>query len=189
MRFFLALEIPEECKAELEGIQKNLKEILSPPDIRLLDRGKLHLTLAFVGEQPETLKEDLTQVLIEAAKGESPFSITPAYLDGFPHLHMAHVLWVGVKGDIGQLMVIRHKIKDGLINLHLDVDERRFIPHIALAKANNLKITKQQEEQIEKLIDWEEFAPIRISSLKLFESIPNKGFHEHNTLAEVSLRP
>ena len=187
MRFFLALEIPEESKKELEEIQKNLSQIL--PDIRILDSNKLHLTLAFVGEQPESLKDSLVEVLKEASKNESAFSITPDYLDGFPHLHSAHVLWVGVKGEIGQLMVIRHKIKDGLVNLHLDVDARRFIPHIALAKASNLKISKQQEEQIQRVMEGKEFAPIKITSLKLFESIANKGFHEHNTLAEVLLRP
>lgn len=184
MRFFIALEIPDENKFELQEIQRKLKEIL--PDIRLSELNKLHLTLAFVGEQSPDLLGPLTTVLEDAARGEEPFEVTPSYIDGFPHFHRAKVLWVGVKGDIDKLMVIRHKIKDGLIRLKQDVDERRFIPHIALGKVNNVKITKEQEEALQAFME-KDFSPIRVSSLKLFESVANQGFHHHNTLTKIPL--
>jgi RNA 2',3'-cyclic 3'-phosphodiesterase len=185
MRYFIALEIPEENNQQLKIVQDKLLSIL--PNIKLTDYSKLHLTLAFIGEQPESISTKLSEVINQAAAGIPSFEVTPSYVDGFPHLHQARVLWAGVKGDVDKLMTIRHRIKDGLVALDLDVDERRFIPHIALAKARDLKISKTQEEQIRAVISLN-LSPIKVSSIKLFQSIPNHGFHEHNTLAEAVLR-
>lgn len=184
MRFFIALEIPDTSKDDLFQVQDKLKKLT--PGFRPAQIDKLHLTIAFVGEQPETLKEPLIEVMGKAAEGISPFTITPGYIDGFPHLHSAKVLWIGVKGDIDKLLLIRHKIKDGLAHLNLDVDERRFIPHIALGKVANFNLSPSQELELQK-IESRNFDPILVNNIKLFESTPNHGFHKHNTLAEIKL--
>ncbi|OGE36894.1 2'-5' RNA ligase [Candidatus Daviesbacteria bacterium RIFCSPLOWO2_01_FULL_43_38] len=208
MRFFIALEIPTDSRQQLETVQQELEQII--PGIRLTNNGKLHLTIAFIGEQPDKLQGDLTQVLQKAAQGISPFSITPAYIDGFPSLHHTHTFWVGVKGDTDKLMVLRERIKDGLISLGLDIDERRYVPHIAIGKMNNnFSLQPDQENKLQALM-MDNFEPIQITSIKLFESIPEEparialpeaaaslqagtqsvaggGFHTHNTLAEIPL--
>lgn len=185
MRFFIALEIPEESRKQLEMVQESLGKII--PTVKLTNNDKLHLTIAFIGEQPDKLQVDFTRVIQEAVQGILPFKITPAYIDGFPHLHQAHTFWVGVKGDIDKLMIIRERIKDGLENLGLDTDERRYTPHIAIAKINNnFSLQPDQEKKLQEIM-IDNFDPIRISSIKLFESIPEHGFHTHNTLAEIPL--
>lgn len=185
MRFFIALEIPEECRRQLEVVQNELEKII--PGLRLTNNEKLHLTIAFIGEQSEEMKEKLGRVVKEATFGITPFVITPAYIDGFPDLHHAHTFWVGVSGDIDKLMVIRERIKDGLLGLGLDTDDRRYIPHIAIAKTDNsFRLHPEQEAKLQQLM-LDHFQPIQISSIKLFESIPEEGFHKHNTLAEISL--
>lgn len=184
MRFFIALEIPEETRQELLQVQLKLKELI--PGVRLTDNGKLHLTITFIGEQPEGIKEQLTQVIRQASIGISPFMVTPSYLDGFPHMHTAHTLWIGVKGDTDKLYLLRHRIKDGLVGLNLEIDERRFIPHVAIAKVNHFKLADWQERKLQQTM-LQDFSPIKVSSVKLFESIPEHGFHQHNTLVEVKL--
>lgn len=184
MRFFIALEIPEESKQELEDVQEKLKALI--PQFRPSFPDKLHLTIAFVGEQQDDLKDRLVEVMTRASQEISGFSVTPAYIDGFPHLHCAKVLWIGVKGDIDKLFIIRHRIKDGLMDLHLSVDERRFVPHIALGKVSDFSLSGYQEREFEK-IEMQTFKPIQVTSIKLFESIANEGFHKHNTLAEIKL--
>ncbi len=182
MRFFVALEIPEESRKEIAQVQKQISHLI--PNLRLTNPENLHLTIAFVGEQPDHLKERLIEIMKIAAEDIPPFTVTPAYIDGFPHLHTAHILWVGVKEDIDKLYELRHHIKDGLSALNLPVDQRRFVPHIAIAKVKNLNLTPEVEKQLEEIMSTS-FSPINISSVKLFESIPDEGFHRHNTLAEI----
>lgn len=184
MRFFIALEIPKETKQELAELQLKVKRII--PGLKTSDPENLHLTIVFVGEQPTELRDPLVGILSKAIEGVEPFSVAPAYIDGFPSLHHARVLWIGVKGDIDKLFIIRERIKDGLKTLHLNTDERRFIPHIALGKLTRFNLSQQQESQLEEL-DTHFLEPINVTAVKLFESIPNHGFHSHNTLAEIKL--
>jgi RNA 2',3'-cyclic 3'-phosphodiesterase len=184
MRFFISLEIPENSREQLAEVQNKLIQII--PSLKPTDPDKLHLTIAFVGEQPDQLKEPLIEVLNKSVDGIHPFTVTPAYIDGFPNLHHAHVVWVGVKGDIDKLFMVRERIKDGLISLKMDADERRFIPHIALGKTSSFDLIPEQELEIEKL-EQLQFNPIQVTSIKLFESVPDHGLHSHNTLAEIKL--
>jgi|SRR5579884_791565 len=184
MRFFIALEIPVENRKELRKVQEELKELV--PEVRLTDNDKLHITLAFIGEQPEDLKEPLIDVLNNSAKDIQPFEVKPSYIDGFPNIHRPHTIWIGVNGEIDKLLHIRERIKDGLLSLQLPVDERRFTPHIAIAKTGNLRISAQTEELLQQLMVGN-FDPIIVQSIKLFESVPDEGFHRHNTLAEIKL--
>lgn len=185
MRFFIALEIPGENKLQFQAIQQSLHTLI--PQARLTALDKIHLTLAFLGEQPESFKDTLIEIIKSAAKGIPPFEITPAYIDGFPNLHHPQVLWVGVNGHIEKVLLIRERIKDGLESFSLPIDERRFVPHISIAKLNNsFRVDRNLEENLEK-IATNNFDPIKITTIKLFESAPDGGLHKHNTLAEVKL--
>lgn len=185
MRFFIALEIPSENIPAFQSIQHELHTLI--PQAKITNVDKIHLTLAFIGEQLDTLQDKLVNVIREATIDIPAFEVTPAYIDGFPDIHHPHVLWVGVKGDIDKILLIREGIKDGLESLHLPVDVRRFTPHISIAKLNgDFKISRALEVKLEKIMT-KSFDEIKISSIKLFESLPQKGFHKHNTLAEVNL--
>ncbi len=185
MRFFIALEIPSQNLAQFKAIQASLHTLI--PQSKLTGLDKIHLTLAFIGEQADNLKADLARVIQKSAQNIPSFEITPAYIDGFPTIHNPKVLWVGVKGDIDKILLIRERIKDELEDLYLPIDDRRFTPHITIAKLNRpFQVNRHLEEELEKIMALN-FEPIQVSSIKLFESIPNEGFHKHNTLAEVKL--
>lgn len=182
MRFFIAIEIPKNSRQELKALQDEIKDLI--PEAMITENEKLHITVAFIGEQPEDLKGQLAGVIKEAVKGLRSFSLTPAFLDGFPSIHNPHTVWVGVKGDIDKLFVLRERIKDGLNNLKIQTDERRFIPHIAIAKTYKFHLTEEAEKKFQSLM-FDTFSPIGVHSIKLFESVPDEGFHKHNTLAEI----
>lgn len=185
MRFFIALEIPEDSKAELEQVQHALENLI--PQINITKDEKLHLTIAFVGEQPDKLKGPLIQAIETAVDNIPQFSVTPAYIDAFPRLHHPHIIWCGVKGDIDKLYVLRERIKDNLEKLNLEMDERRFTPHITLGKVDNFDLPAQTEESLQRLMMQTQFKPIQIKSIKLFASTLDGTFHTHNTLAEIKL--
>lgn len=184
MRFFIALEIPDKNRTELIKTQQKIKQII--PEIRLTDPDKLHITIAFVGEQDKGLADDLIKIITASTDGVSPFTLTPGAMGGFPSLHDPSVLWMGVNGELDKLLIIEERIRDGLSSLNLSVDSRRYIPHIALGKTTNIKLGRSQEDEVLK-VALDEFSPIEISSIKLFESVPTGTLHVHNTLAEIKL--
>lgn len=186
MRFFIALEISDTNRAKLQSLQSKLHTLI--PQLNITYPQKLHVTIAFIGDQKDEIKDSLIQVLQQAAKGIAPFEVSPAYIDGFPNIHIPDVLWMGIKGDIDKLFILHERIKDGLKHLQLPVDERRFIPHITIAKwPEPYRISDDLELEIEQLGSSIHFDPIKVTGIKLFESIPDQGFHHHNTLAEIKL--
>jgi 2'-5' RNA ligase len=184
MRFFIALELPQSSRNQLREVQQNIKKLI--PQAKLTDNDKLHITITFIGDQPDEFKESLIQIIKTAVQGISPFNLTPSYIDGFPNIHNPNILWVGVKGDIDKLIIITERIRDGLRDYNLDVDQRRFVPHIAIAKLRNFHTEDSIEHELQTMI-FGEFNSINVTSIKLFESIPDEGFHKHNTLAEIPL--
>ena len=184
MRFFIALEIPETDRIQIQEVQQKLIQLI--PEANLTNPEKLHLTIAFIGDQSESAKEKLIEIIKNSALNIQPFTVTPSYIDGFPHIHTANTLWIGINGEIDELYKLRHHIKDGLESLNLPVDQRRFVPHIAIAKLINFEMTPEIENKLEEIMN-QPFSPITITSVKLFESVPDKGLHQHNTLAEIQL--
>jgi len=184
MRFFIALDLPEESKTQLQAVQESVKQLI--PEAKITAGDKLHITIAFLGEQPDELQADLENVIKKAVVDIPPFILTPAYIDGFPSIHHPNTLWVGVKGDVDKLLVITDRIKDRLRELALQVDERRFVPHIAIAKFSDYHTPEEVEKNLQTMI-FGKFNPITISSIKLYESVADGGFHKHNTLAEITL--
>lgn len=186
MRFFIALHIPPKNQIEIKNVQQELIKIF--PNIFLTEPEKLHVTIVFVGEQPEEMQISLEEIMKQAAIDIPSFELTPGYIDGFPHLHNPHTLWIGVKDDVDKLYILRERIKDGLSNLNEPVEQRRYVPHIAIAKMPpEFQITQTEERQLEKIMQ-KKFSPIQITSIKLFQSIPNHDFHTHNILVEIPLR-
>ncbi|MDO8638145.1 MAG: hypothetical protein Q7R43_01105 [Candidatus Daviesbacteria bacterium] len=71
----------------------------------------------------------------------------------------------------------------------MDTEDRRYIPHIAVGKVNsNYILSEHQEARLQEMAVRKDFESINIVSIKLFESIPEEGFHRHNTLAEIPLK-
>lgn len=184
MRFFIALEIPEHARQHLKIVQDQLEKIL--PSARLTNSEKLHLTLVFIGEQPDSLKSTLVQIINQAVLGIAPFQVTPSFIDGFPTIHKPHTLWIGVSGAVDKLHLIRERIRDGLQRIEFPTDERRFVPHIAIAKFKSILVTPDQEAILQTLVP--PLDPIIVSSIRLFESVPEGVFHRHNTLADIKLK-
>lgn len=73
MRLFIALEIPSENILQFQDIQAKLHTLI--PQVRITALGKIHLTLTFLGEQPDEFKEKLIQIIRDAVQGISSFEV------------------------------------------------------------------------------------------------------------------
>ena len=75
MRIFLAIDLPDAIRGELERLQEHL------PVGRPVPSENLHLTLSFLGEQSEYVCEDVHEVLIDVHA--EPFDLRLAGLGTF----------------------------------------------------------------------------------------------------------
>jgi 2'-5' RNA ligase len=103
------------------------------PDARWIKPESLHVTLKFIGEQPEAaveqIKNSLRTIAIEPAE---------IYLHGhgfFPTAKSPRVFWIGL--DPGpQLAALAAAIDDQTAALGIPKETRAFSPHLTLARSS-----------------------------------------------------
>jgi 2'-5' RNA ligase len=126
MRLFFAVELPSEA---LGGLQPS-----DDTDYRWVDPSLLHVTLAFLGEQPETRLDVLQSVGAAAARASSPAHLKLGESGSFGPRRAPRVLWVGLDGDIASMNALQSHVNGELLEAGFSIEDRPFTPHITLAR-------------------------------------------------------
>ena len=124
-RLFVAIDLPAQLKIALTGFSREL------PAARWVSPAELHLTLRFIGE----VDHERLSAIRSALSGISfaAFSLALRGVGHFPPGRRPRVLWVGM--DPSQsLMLLQQELELALIEAGVTPDERRFSPHITLAR-------------------------------------------------------
>ncbi len=132
MRLFVAVNFPDETVDFLyDKVTKLKKEALSLNPSR---RENLHLTLAFIGEttSDEKAKKVLSEIDFES------FEITVSTLGKFSR-DAGDIYWAGIDresdgGSFGKLEKLAYEVQDKLRAVGFEIENRRFSPHITLAR-------------------------------------------------------
>ena len=124
IRAFLALALPESIRAGLA-----LEQALLPLP-RRVERENLHLTLAFLGEQPPDLLEEL-HLALEGRRFEG-FELTLQGLGHFGHAR-PRAVWAGVAPNPA-LMALQHSLVRIARRLGIPPAQDRFLPHVTLGR-------------------------------------------------------
>ena len=95
---------------------------------------RLHLTMEFLGEQPESGVPALTAALSGAVGRHAPVSLALRGLGAFPNLRAPRIVWMGVEPD-PKLELLQHDLARVCGELGYERDARAFRPHITLGRA------------------------------------------------------
>jgi 2'-5' RNA ligase len=145
IRAFLAVELTEDLRAQLAGIQQNLKQRLSrefSKDVRVswVQPSSIHLTVKFLGDTDEQLVEPMREALEEAMAGHRVIRIPIERLGVFPRAQQPRVLWVGSseaweKSDIAKRLTSLHQEVEACCrSFGLSSDDKLWSPHLTLAR-------------------------------------------------------
>lgn len=99
---------------------------------------QIHLTLRFIGEVDEALFRKIIANL--AAVETEPLILKIRGIDQFPPRRLPRILWLGLEKN-EQLVRLRNRIEATLIRSGLDPEDRKFAPHITIARFK--KVSRQ----------------------------------------------
>jgi RNA 2',3'-cyclic 3'-phosphodiesterase len=131
MRLFLALDIDAPIRERISRFVDDVRNF--SPDARWVKPESLHVTLKFIGEQPDDAVEKVKQALkdVSAATTEIKFR---GY-GFFPTPKSARVFWIGMESG-PQLAQLAAASDERLASLGIKKKEdRAFSPHLTLARA------------------------------------------------------
>lgn len=137
IRAFVALTLPDDVAGALTAAQAGL------PSGRAVEASSFHVTLAFLGEQPEPVVEDVHYAL--AAIRAEPFALRLSGLGLFDE-GRSSVLHAEV-APAPALSHLREKVVQAARDGGLPFERRRFRPHVTLARFNG-GLTGEEGERI-----------------------------------------
>jgi 2'-5' RNA ligase len=132
-RLFVAIELPEGVLRALAEVQERLRE-RSLDGLRWVRPEGIHLTLKFLGETPAEKLPDIERALEQAVRGIGPHRLALGRLGTFGSRGAPRVLWVDLAGDVETLGALQEGVERALSPLGFPRDERRFSPHLTLAR-------------------------------------------------------
>lgn len=104
------------------------------PRLSWVTEERLHLTMEFLGDQPDDAVPALRDALTGAAQGHAPVTLVLRGLGAFPNLRMPRIVWMGVEPD-PKLELLQHDMARACEELGYERDARAFRPHITLGRA------------------------------------------------------
>src|ERR687885_351049 len=102
MRLFFAVELSRDVQSAL-GKLRPPDGVAWARDYRWVEPESMHITLAFLGEQPQEKLEILTQIGAAAARASHPGRLVVGGAGSFGPRKAPRVLWVGLAGDLPKL--------------------------------------------------------------------------------------
>jgi len=131
MRLFLALDIDDAIRQRITRFIEGLHNFA--PDARWMKPESLHVTLKFIGEQPDSAVDNIKDAMrsVEATAPEIRFR---SY-GFFPTPKSARVFWIGMEAG-PQLAELAATIDEKLSALGIPKEDRPFSPHLTLARGS-----------------------------------------------------
>jgi 2'-5' RNA ligase len=129
MRLFVALDIDESIRERISRFVEGLHNFA--PDARWMKPESMHVTLKFIGEQPDAAVGSVKQALSGITK--NAIGISFRGYGFFPTAKSARVFWVGIEAG-PELGTLATAIDEKLSALEIAKEDRAFSPHLTLAR-------------------------------------------------------
>lgn len=134
MRLFIALDLDDAIRDRISRFIEGVSGFA--PDARWAKPEALHVTLKFIGEQPEPAVDQIKQAL--STVSTSSFEIQFRGYGFFPTARSPRVFWIGISA-VPQLPALAAAIDDslstlGIAKLGIVKEDRAYNPHLTLAR-------------------------------------------------------
>lgn len=184
MRVFFAVNLSDNTKDRIADAIRAIG-IYDPP-WRWVARDNFHVTLKFLGDVPPEQVTGLTEVVNEACRSISPFSITFGELGGFPNLKQPRVLFYRIVDGARLLARLAEHVDESLTAVGVEKEHRPFRAHVTVAR-----VKLPLEQDLAALLECA--SPVSggretVSSLTLMESHLRRQGVRYQRLKEIALR-
>jgi RNA 2',3'-cyclic 3'-phosphodiesterase len=186
MRLFIAVNFPNDLRARWGADTAPLRS--AAPALRWVSSAQMHLTVAFLGEQPETVVDGLRATLDAATTGRAPLSLEIQGIGAFPNWRRPRVVWLGIV-PAPPLLALAEAVARGCRALGIPEEERPFHPHITLARIDGRVPPHRVRQLAEAARTVTDRSMGEVQSLDLMASTLGPGGAKHAVLYRALLAP
>jgi 2'-5' RNA ligase len=184
-RLFIAVNLPEKIKNRLAPCQNNWPELPA----KWTKPENLHITLLFLGNVAEQDIPAALEIVKNAAQKYPPMNLKLAKITyGPPQKIPPRMVWIMAEKN-ETLTSLKKDIEQELIdqNVHFQIEDRGFVPHITFAGLNNFELRQIEPEEVPQ-IDEEINFDFEAKTIELMESHAKKAGAEYDVLGSFELK-
>jgi 2'-5' RNA ligase len=185
MRLFLAVEFEQDLRRALREATAPLRALA--PDAGWVAEDRLHLTLKFLGEQPETLVDRLTAAMREIADRHWPVPMRLGGVGAFPSLRRPRVIWVGI-APTPKLELLQNDVEEGCAALGVEPEGRPFRPHLTVGRLRGTEDREAVRELARVAREIRFRADTVVSAIDLVHSALTPAGRRYERLAQAAMR-
>jgi 2'-5' RNA ligase len=183
MRSFIAVNLPQTVKDEIDGIVSRLRP--AGPPARWVPGDNMHLTLKFLDEITEDQVVPLRDAIVSVAGALPAFEVTLSGFGVFPNEQRARIFWVGIEQGFDTLKTLARDIDRAIAPLGFPRENRPFSAHVTLARL-------REPGPVDRLIRAASHVPynsgaIRVASVELMRSVLSPKGAQYSVLESVRI--
>lgn len=133
MRLFIGYYPPDTVVDYIHSIEENLRDKSIKANYSA--KQNLHITFRFLGEVEAHKVSDIKSVLDNYKNLDINLELKKA---GFFNKSQNSAIWVGLNGELKKLEDTVYKLNDDLENIGFEKENRKFKPHITIARKFNV---------------------------------------------------
>jgi len=183
LRCFIAVDIPEQIKADIGMLIESLKK--QNADVKWVVHKNLHFTLKFLGKTSEDLIPAISESLSKVVLSYKPFCIRIYGVGMFPNRRYPRVIWIGIE-DTGSLKKLQGDIEDSMALLGYLKEDRDFHPHLTLGRVCSQKGIPGIIHELDTFQN-KDFGSIEVCTIKLMQSELKPTGAQYSCLQEIPL--
>ena len=184
MRLFIAIQIPEDIRAALGALIRELRGLA--PHAKWVRAENLHVTLKFLG-YAEAGKLAAVQTALAAVRSEQAVQLEFRGLGFFPNEKRPRVFWSGMEAT-SNLKTLAADVDQTMHGLGFPLEERPFVPHLTLARFEPPGISGKLLDAIHARMR-ESFGSLTTTEIHLIESTLKRTGAEYTTVQTVRFTP
>ena len=144
VRAFIACEFSDSLQDAIQSATTDFRAGLGSNLVRWVPARKIHLTLKFLGDIPETSLESIQGILMREAARYAPFEIVVEGIGAFPNPRRPRVLWVGLSAP-PELTSLQREIDLATEKLGYKSDFKDFSPHLTIGRVQQAASAVDQQ--------------------------------------------
>ncbi|MBI4333397.1 MAG: RNA 2',3'-cyclic phosphodiesterase [Chloroflexi bacterium] len=187
LRTFIAIELPEEVKTELEALQRKLG-LHREPGVSCVKPASTHLTLKFLGNTPVDKLKDIQETMRSVTAAAGPFVLELKGVGCFPNTRQPRVVWVGLTGG-EELLSIQSLLEGEIEKLGFPAEARAFAAHLTLARVrdNCSPEARRRLGETVAALDYHPGVKFTADHISLIKSVLKPSGPEYTTLYQANL--
>ena len=132
IRSFIAIELPETIISSIGKVQQGMKSY--GLKMKWVRPESIHLTLKFLGNIPVDDLDRVGDAMTDTAENFGPVSLAARGIGVFPNMRRPRVVWVGISGQVQQLVDVQAALDERLMKIGFTKEKRSFKGHLTLGR-------------------------------------------------------